>query len=80
MTNELLTIILEVHSENMIIQEKAEIINETSNKFVTKNINLNIINGRFIKDKNTMTKMDTYCTIEIGSYVVKTNTCKRGGK
>jgi len=46
----------------------------------TNNFNINIIKGKFVEDKNTFTKMKTYCVIEIGDQThLKTNICKRGG-
>jgi len=43
-------------------------------------ININIVEGRFVIDKNVFSKMDTYCVIEIGNYQLETNICKNGGK
>lgn len=43
-------------------------------------IKINIVEGRFVVDKNVFTKMDTYCVIEIGRYRLETNICKNGGK
>lgn len=47
----------------------------------TIHINLNIIKGKFVIDKNYITQMNLYCTIELGkSRKFITNVCKSGGK
>lgn len=42
---------------------------------------MNIAKGKFIIDKNYITKMNPYCVIEVGNSIkLKTDICKRGGK
>jgi hypothetical protein len=47
----------------------------------TNYLNINIIKGDFVVDKNYITKMNLYCVIEVGKTLkFKTNVCKSCGK
>jgi hypothetical protein len=55
--------------EDTIEFKKPTIKDEIFNKIKKDDfININIIKGRFVIDKNLFTKMNTYCIIQIGDY------------